>query len=334
MTKTSSKRQGGPSILSLQQRARAVIELEAEAVAELAKRIDKHFGYACQIILECRGRVIVVGMGKSGHIGGKLAATLASTGTPAFFVHPGEASHGDLGMITQTDVVLAVSNSGETAEVLTILPIIKRMGVKLIAFTGNPDSSLARQADAHIDVSVKKEACPMNLTPTASTTAALAMGDALAIALFESRGFTKEDFARSHPGGRLGRRLLIYVSDIMHKDSAVPLVPEEASLREALLEMTSKGLGMTGITDKQKRLCGIFTDGDLRRALNRGVDVYRAGVAEVMTRNPKTTQGDRLAAEVVQLMRSQNINGLFVVDAGNHVLGALNMHDLLKAGVV
>jgi arabinose-5-phosphate isomerase len=334
MTKTSSKRQGGPSILSLQQRARAVIELEAEAVAELAKRIDKHFGYACQIILECRGRVIVVGMGKSGHIGGKLASTLASTGTPAFFVHPGEASHGDLGMITQTDVVLAVSNSGETAEVLTILPIIKRMGVKLIAFTGNPDSSLARQADAHIDVGVKKEACPMNLTPTASTTAALAMGDALAIALFESRGFTKEDFARSHPGGRLGRRLLIYVSDIMHKDSAVPLVPEEASLREALLEMTSKSLGMTGITDKQKRLCGIFTDGDLRRTLNRGVDVYRAGVAEVMTRNPKTTQGDRLAAEVVQLMRSQNINGLFVVDAGNHVLGALNMHDLLKAGVV
>jgi len=334
MTKTSSKRQGGPSIVSLQQRARAVIELEAEAVAELAKRIDKHFSHACQIILECRGRVVVVGMGKSGHIGGKLASTLASTGTPAFFVHPGEASHGDLGMITQTDVVLAVSNSGETAEVLTILPIIKRMGVKLIAFTGNPDSSLARQADAHIDVSVKKEACPMNLTPTASTTAALAMGDALAIALFESRGFTKEDFARSHPGGRLGRRLLIYVSDIMHKDSAVPLVPEEASLREALLEMTSKGLGMTGITDKQKRLCGIFTDGDLRRTLNRGVDVYRAGVAEVMTRNPKTTQGDRLAAEVVQLMRSQNINGLFVVDAGNHVLGALNMHDLLKAGVV
>jgi len=259
---------------------------------------------------------------------------LASTGTPAFFVHPGEASHGDLGMITETDVVLAVSNSGETAEVLTILPIIKRMGVKLIAFTGNPNSSLARQADAHIDVSVKKEACPMNLTPTASTTAALAMGDALAIALFESRGFTKEDFARSHPGGRLGRRLLIYVSDIMHKDGAIPLVPEQASLREALLEMTSKSLGMTGVTDKQKRLCGVFTDGDLRRTLNRGVDVYRAGIAEVMTRNPKTTQADRLAAEVVQLMRAQNINGLFVVDANNHVLGALNMHDLLKAGVV
>lgn len=321
-------------MLPLLQRARAVIELEAAAVAALARRIDKHFSRACQIVLECSGRVVVVGMGKSGHIGGKLAATLASTGTPAFFVHPGEASHGDLGMITDIDVVLAISNSGETAEVLTILPIIKRMGVKLIAFTGNPDSSLARQADAHIDVSVAKEACPMDLTPTASTTAALAMGDALAIALFESRGFTKEDFARSHPGGRLGRRLLIYVSDIMHKNDAIPLVPEEASLREALLEMTSKGLGMTGITDKQKRLCGIFTDGDLRRTLNRGIDVYRASIAEVMTRNPKTTQPDRLAAELVQLMRSQSINGLFVVDASNHVVGALNMQDLLKAGVV
>lgn len=322
------------AISSLQQRARAVIELEAKAVAELAKRIDADFARACQILLECRGRVVVIGMGKSGHIGGKLAATLASTGTPAFFVHPGEASHGDLGMITPEDAVLAISNSGETDEILTILPIIKRMGVKLIAFTGNAESSLARQADAHIDVSVRQEACPMNLTPTASTTAALAMGDALAIALFESRGFTKEDFARSHPGGRLGRRLLVYVGDIMHTGDTVPLVPEEASLREALLEMTSKGLGMTGVTDKQKRLAGVFTDGDLRRTLSRGVDVYRAGIVEVMTRNPKTTRADRLAAETVQVMRSLKINGLFVVDENNRVQGALNMHDLLRAGVV
>jgi len=319
---------------SLLQFGRAVIRLEAAAVAALAERLDAHFERACEIMLATSGRVIVVGMGKSGHIGGKIAATLASTGTPAFFVHPGEASHGDLGMITLTDVVLAISNSGETVEILTILPLIKRMGVKLIALTGNPASTLARQADAHINVGVAQEACPMNLAPTASTTAALAMGDALAVALFQARGFTQEDFARSHPGGMLGRRLLVYVSDIMHGGDKIPLVSEDASLREALLEMTGKGLGMTGVVDKHRRLCGIYTDGDLRRTLNRGDDVYTVKIRDVMTHDPKTTHPDRLAAETVQLMRSANINGLLVVDDERRVVGALNMHDLLKAGVV
>ena len=320
--------------VSLSQLGRAVIQLEAEAVAALVDRLDAGFARACEIMLATQGRVIVVGMGKSGHIGGKIAATLASTGTPAFFVHPGEASHGDLGMITLSDVVLAISNSGETAEILTILPLIKRMGVKLIALTGNPESTLARQADAHVNVGVAQEACPLNLAPTASTTAALAMGDALAVAMYQSRGFTADDFARSHPGGMLGRRLLIYVSDIMHSGDKIPLVSEDASLREALLEMTGKGLGMTGVVDKHQHLCGIYTDGDLRRTLNRGDDVYQVKIRDVMTRDPKITQPDRLAAETVQLMRSANINGLFVVDGDNRVVGALNMHDLLKAGVV
>ncbi len=319
---------------SYSQLGRAVIQLEAEAVAALADRLDAGFARACEIMLATQGRVIVVGMGKSGHIGGKIAATLASTGTPAFFVHPGEASHGDLGMITLSDVVLAISNSGETAEILTILPLIKRMGVKFIALTGNPASTLAHQADAHIDVGVAQEACPLNLAPTASTTAALAMGDALAVALYQSRGFTADDFARSHPGGMLGRRLLLYVSDIMHTGDKIPLVSEDASLREALLVMTGKGLGMTGVVDKHQHLCGIYTDGDLRRTLNRGGDVYTLTMREVMTHNPKTTRPDRLAAETVQLMRNANINGLFVVDGDNRVVGALNMHDLLKAGVV
>ena len=319
---------------SLTQIGRAVVELEAAAVSALSGRIDDRFVQACRIVMGCEGRVVVVGMGKSGHIGGKIAATLASTGTPAFFVHPGEASHGDLGMITPVDVVIAISNSGETDEILTILPIIKRMGAKLISLTGSPQSSLALQADVNLDVGVEKEACPLNLAPTASTTATLAMGDALAMALFQSRGFTSEDFARSHPGGKLGRRLLLYVSDIMHTGESVPLVNEDASLREALLQMTSKGLGMTGIVDATGRLIGIYTDGDLRRTLNKGVDVYGAAISEVMTRDPKTTHPDKLAAETVQLMRSLNISGLFVVGADNRVVGALNMHDLLKAGVV
>lgn len=319
---------------TLEEFGRAVIALEAEAVAQLHTRIGRDFARACEIILACRGRVVVVGMGKSGHIGGKIAATLASTGTPAFFVHPGEASHGDLGMITPPDVVIAISNSGETGEILTILPIIKRMGVKLISMTGNPQSSLARQADVNLHVGVDKEACPMNLAPTSSTTATLAMGDALAVTLYKSRGFTQEDFARSHPGGKLGRRLLLYVSDIMHTGDTVPLVKESASLREGLLEMTSKGLGMTGVVDEQGRLRGVYTDGDLRRTLNRGADVYHAMIRDVMTQNPKTTRPDTLAAECVQLMRSLNINGLFVVDEELKVLGALNMHDLLRAGVL
>jgi len=319
---------------SFEQLGREVIQLEAEALQTLANRMDGQFAEACRLILSCQGRVIVIGMGKSGHVGGKIASTLASTGTPSFFVHPGEASHGDLGMITPVDIVLAISNSGETAEILTILPIIKRMGVKLIALLGKTESSLARQADAILYAGVEKEACPHNLAPTASTTAALAIGDALAVTLLKSRGFTREDFARAHPAGSLGRRLLLYVSDIMHTGDSIPKVGEEASLREALLEMTGKGLGMTGVVDSRGKLVGIFTDGDLRRVLNRGIDVYNAKITEVMTRKPKTTSADRLAAETVQLMRSLKINGLFVVDDKTHVLGALNMHDLFRAGVI
>lgn len=319
---------------TLQELGRAVIELEAEAVAALRERINADFAQACRLILGCPGRVVVTGMGKSGHIGGKLAATLASTGTPAFFVHPGEAQHGDLGMITPGDVVLAISNSGETGEILTILPIIKRMGAKLIAMTGNAKSTLAREADVHLDVRVEKEACPHNLAPTSSTTAALAMGDAMAVALLKSRGFTAEDFARSHPGGKLGRRLLLYVRDVMHTGERIPLVPEAASLREALLEMTGKGLGMTGVLDAQKRLAGIYTDGDLRRTLNKGLDVYNAKISDVMTRNPRTCRADQLAAEIVQFMEQHHINGLMVVDEHNQVVGAFNMQDLLRAGVV
>jgi len=319
---------------TLQQLGRAVIELEAEALSALVPRLNEDFARACRLILDSKGRVVVTGMGKSGHIGGKIAATLASTGTPAFFVHPGEAQHGDLGMIQPQDVVIAISNSGETGEILTILPIIKRMGAKLIALTGNPKSSLAQQADAHLDAGVAKEACPLNLAPTSSTTAALALGDALAVALLKSRGFTADDFARSHPGGKLGRRLLLYVRDVMHSGARIPLVPETASLREALLEMTSKGLGMTGVLDAGGKLAGIYTDGDLRRTLNKEVDVYNARISDVMTRNPKTCRADQLAAEIVQLMEKHNINGLMVVDADQRVLGALNMGDLLRAGVV
>lgn len=319
---------------AFEQLGRETIEIEAEALRALAGRIDASFTRACELILATQGRVVVVGMGKSGHIGGKIAATLASTGTPAFFVHPGEASHGDLGMITPSDLVLAISNSGETDEILLILPIIKRMGVKLIALTGNRQSTLARQADAVLDCSVEKEACPLNLAPTASTTATLAMGDALAVALLKARNLTREDFARSHPGGMLGRRLLLYVRDVMHTGADVPVVTDTASLREALIEMTSKGLGMTAVVDADARLVGVLTDGDLRRLLQRNVDVYRAKVAEVMTRDPITTTADRLAAETVELMRSRRINGLIVVDDERRVIGALNMHDLLRRRIV
>lgn len=323
--------------LSFQEHGRAVLELEASAVAALAGRIDERFTRACELMLECtrrRGRVVVLGIGKSGHVAGKIAATLASTGTPAFFVHPGEASHGDLGMITPDDTVLAVSYSGETDEIVLILPIIKRMGIPLVALTGSLGSSLSKHANVAIDVSVAKEACPLNLAPTSSTTAALAMGDALAVALLKAREFTPEDFARAHPGGRLGRRLLLYVEDIMHTGADIPLVPHTASLQEALLEMTGKGLGMTGVVDATGKLVGIYTDGDLRRTLGRGVDVYRAKITEVMNRSPKTISADKLAAETVQLMRQLRINGLYVVDGEGKVRGALNMHDLLKAGVV
>ncbi|MEK7321456.1 MAG: KpsF/GutQ family sugar-phosphate isomerase, partial [Pseudomonadota bacterium] len=274
-----------------------------------------------------------LGMGKSGHIGSKIAATLASTGSPAFFVHPGEASHGDLGMITVKDVVLAFSNSGETGEILTILPIIKRLGVPLVALTGNPASTLATLADAHINVGVAQEACPLDLAPTASTTAALAMGDALAIALLGARGFTRDDFARSHPGGRLGRRLLLHVSDVMRSGEALPMVGPNVKLSAALLEITRKGMGMTAIVDEQRKVLGIYTDGDLRRSLDHGMDVHTTLIGELMTPGCKTVRADILAAEAIQVMEAAKINGLLVVDEDNRLVGALNMHDLLRAGV-
>jgi arabinose-5-phosphate isomerase len=312
----------------------AVIETESAAVAGLAERIDQRFVQACHFMLQCRGRVVVTGMGKSGHIGSKIAATLASTGTPAFFMHPGEASHGDLGMITSTDVVLALSNSGETGEIITILPLIKRLGAPLIAMTGNPASTLATEADVNLDVSIVKEACPLGLAPTASTTATLAMGDALAVALLEARGFTAEDFALSHPGGSLGRRLLLHVADIMHRGDEVPRVDESASLRDALVEMSAKGLGMTAVIDAEQRAIGVYTDGDLRRTLDRGVDVRALSVTDVMTRGGVCIASDRLAAEALKLMEEKKINALLVVDPEKRLIGALNMHDLLRAGVV
>ncbi|WP_456416778.1 KpsF/GutQ family sugar-phosphate isomerase [Thiolapillus sp.] len=312
----------------------AVIRVEAEAVRDLERQVDGHFVRACQFMLHCTGRIVVTGMGKSGHIGNKIAATLASTGSPAFFMHPGEASHGDLGMITAGDVVLALSNSGETAEIITILPIIKRLGIPLISMTGNPDSTLSREADVNIDVSVSREACPLGLAPTASTTAALAMGDALAVALLETRGFTELDFARSHPGGSLGRRLLLHVGDIMHKGNKIPQVSEQATISQALMEMTAKGLGMTAVVDEGQRVSGVFTDGDLRRTLDRGVDLHSTPVTEVMTRGGVTTQSQSLAAEALKLMEDNKISGLLVIDDSKNLIGALNMHDLLRAGVV
>jgi arabinose-5-phosphate isomerase len=312
----------------------AVIDTEAQAIAALRERIDDRFAQACRHLLACRGRVVVSGMGKSGHVGGKIAATLASTGTPAFFVHPGEASHGDLGMITSQDVVLALSNSGETDELVNILPLIKRLGVPLITMTGNPGSSLAEAADVNLDVSVAREACPLGLAPTSSTTAALVMGDALAVALLEARGFTAEDFARSHPGGRLGRRLLLHVGDIMHGGERAPAVPGHVPLREALVEMSRQGLGMTAVVDDDRRVIGIFTDGDLRRALDRGIDVRAVRVDAVMIARPVTVSAELLAAEALALMENRKINALLVTDAEGRLAGALNMHDLLRARVV
>ncbi|MCU0833244.1 MAG: KpsF/GutQ family sugar-phosphate isomerase [Chromatiaceae bacterium] len=313
---------------------RAVIETESEAVSALADRIDDGFVRACGYMLGCEGRVVVLGMGKSGHVGSKIAATLASTGTPAFFVHPGEASHGDLGMITTKDVVLALSNSGETGEMLMILPLIKRLGAPLIIMTGNLRSTLAKAADVALDVSVAKEACPLGLAPTASTTAALAMGDALAVALLESRGFTAEDFARSHPSGTLGRRLLLHVADIMHVGEDMPRVRQGATLKDTLVEMSRKGLGMTAVVDAQEQVVGVFTDGDLRRTLDQPVDIHLTAVDGVMTRGGITARADMLAAEALRLMENKRINALLVVDGDQRLIGALNMHDLLRAGVV
>lgn len=316
------------------QLAQQVLRIEATAISQLQERLDQRFVHACQLLLDCQGRVVVLGIGKSGHIGGKIAATLASTGTPAFFVHPAEASHGDMGMITVQDVVLALSNSGETDELLTLLPLLKRLGVPLIALTGNAQSTLARNAEVHIDVSVAQEACPLGLAPTSSTTATLAMGDALAVALLEARGFTAEDFARSHPGGRLGRRLLLLTDEVMHSGAAMPCNAPTDLLRDALLEMSRKGLGTTIVVDAEQRVLGVFTDGDLRRALDRQVDVHRARVAEVMTPHGKSITRGTLAAEALHLMQQHRINALPVIDADGKLVGVLNMHDLLRAGVL
>ena len=314
--------------------ARQVLHIEAGAVNTLADRLDESFAAAVALVLASRGRVVVSGMGKSGHVARKIAATLASTGTPAYFVHPAEASHGDLGMIAHDDVVLALSNSGESAELTAILPLIKRRGAKLIAMTGNTASTLAQEADVHLYAGVDKEACPLNLAPTASTTAALALGDALAVALLDARGFSADDFARTHPGGSLGRRLLVHVRDVMHTGDALPSVNAGAPLKEALLEMTHKGLGMTAVVDAAGRVAGVFTDGDLRRALERTLDIHTTGISQLMTKNPKTIAADRLAVEAVDRMQTHHINGLLVVDDTHKLVGALNMHDLLKAGVV
>jgi arabinose-5-phosphate isomerase len=309
------------------------IELETAAVRALATRIDADFVTACQLILACRGRAIVTGMGKSGHIANKIAATLASTGTPSFFVHPGEASHGDLGMITRDDLVIALSNSGETTEVTTLIPLLKRLGVPLIALTGAPDSLLARTADVHLDVSVAQEACPLGLAPTTSTTVALVMGDALAVALLEKRGFSAEDFAFSHPGGKLGRRLLLKVGDVMHRGPEFPRVTEATPLRDALLEMTEKGFGLTAVVTAEGELLGVFTDGDLRRAIDHRIDINVARVGEVMTRNCKTVSSEMLAAEALTVMEDNKITALVVTDA-RRPAGVVHMHDLLRAGVV
>ena len=313
--------------------ARRTIDIETAALQRLPERIDAAFVTACELLLACRGRAVVTGMGKSGHIANKIAATLASTGTPAFFVHPGEASHGDLGMITRDDLVIAISNSGETAEITTLIPLLKRLAIPLIAMTGAPGSLLARTADVHLDVSVAQEACPLGLAPTTSTTVTLVMGDALAVALLEKRGFSAEDFAFSHPGGKLGRRLLLKVGDIMHAGGEVPRVTEERPLREALLEMTQKGFGLTTVVDARGDLLGVFTDGDLRRAIDQQVDINVARVGEVMTRGCKTVPADMLAAEALAILESHRITAL-VVTEDKHPAGVIHMHDLLRAGVV
>ncbi|TXL65473.1 KpsF/GutQ family sugar-phosphate isomerase [Zeimonas arvi] len=313
--------------------AREVLRIEAEAVARLAERVGEPFARACALILACPGRVVVSGMGKSGHVARKTAATLASTGTPAFFVHPAEASHGDLGMVTRDDVFIAMSNSGTTEELLTIVPIVKRQGAKLVAVTGNPDSALARLADVHLDAGVEREACPLNLAPTASTTAALALGDALAVALLDARGFGPMDFARSHPGGALGRRLLTRVADVMRTGAALPQVPTGSRLVDAILEITRKRMGMTAVVGPDGRMAGIFTDGDLRRLLEQGREVQGLPVDEVMTRSPRTIGSQALAAEAVRLMEEHRVSQLLVVD-DDRLVGALGIHDLLAARVV
>lgn len=319
--------------ISYLQSARRTVAMERDAVDALLERLDREFERACDILLACRGRVVVSGMGKSGHIGRKIAATLASTGTPAFFVHPGEAGHGDMGMITEGDAVIALSNSGTTNEVVTMLPLLKRLSVPLVAMTGNPESVLAQSADAHLDVSVREEACPLGLAPTSSTTVTLVMGDALAIALLEARGFTAEDFAFSHPGGALGRRLLLKVDDVMHTGDEIPRVERGTALSNALLEMSGKALGMTTIVAPDGKLAGLFTDGDLRRAIDRGVDIHRCLIDEVMTPHGLTIGPGMLAAEALRIMEDHKITVLVVVDGRDVPVGIVHLHDLLKAGV-
>jgi arabinose-5-phosphate isomerase len=331
MALARTKADESEKILSL---ARRVLTIEAEAVSALGERLDESFARAVDAILNCRGRVVVSGIGKSGHIATKIASTLASTGTPAFFVHPADASHGDLGMIASQDVVIVLSNSGESEELIKIVPLIKRRGAKLIAMTGNPNSTLAKEADVHLDAAVRQEACPLKLAPTASTTAALALGDALAVALLDARGFSSEDFAHSHPGGALGRKLLTHVRDVMRTGERVPSVRESASVADAILEISSKGMGMTAVLDRNDRVVGIFTDGDLRRAFERNTDLHGTSISKVMTHNPRTIAADRLAVEAVELMERHKINQLLVVDEELRLLGALNTHDLMLARVI
>lgn len=318
----------------LQHLAQSVLEIEAAGIMALCSRIDESFVKACTTILNCEGRTVVIGMGKSGHIGEKIAATMASTGTPAFFVHPGEASHGDMGMITAKDVVLAISYSGYTQELLTLIPAIKRLQVPLIGLTGNPNSALAQACDVHLNIAVEQEACPLGLAPTASTTATLAMGDALAVALLQARGFTEEDFARSHPAGALGRRLLLKISDIMHQGNELPKVLKTAYLSEALIEMTQKKLGMTAVVDEDNHVCGIFTDGDLRRAIGQNLNIHLEKMHKNMTYPCASVSADMLAVEALNLMQNKKINALLVTDADNKLIGAFNMHDLLRAQVI
>ena len=311
-----------------------VLDIERQALSDIAQYVDENFHQACQLIYDCQGRTIVIGMGKSGHIGNKIAATLASTGSPAFFVHPGEASHGDLGMITKNDVVMLISNSGETSEVLNIIPVLKRLGAKMIAMTGNASSTMATLANVHICIKVQKEACSLGLAPTASTTATLAMGDAIAVALLEARGFTADDFALSHPGGSLGKRLLLTLKDVMHSGKNTPIINVTQTIKDALIEMSAKGLGMTAIVDSQQQLVGLFTDGDLRRILEQRIDIHTTQIDVVMTKSCTTATQDILAAEALNIMEQKRINGLIIVNEQNHPIGALNMQDLLKAGVL
>jgi len=331
-SKKTSRRTGTKS--TALELARQVLRIEADAVAALIPRLDQQFLDAISLILNCRGRVVVSGIGKSGHVARKIASTMASTGTPAFFVHPAEANHGDLGMITRDDVMIALSNSGESAELLTIVPLIKRQGAKLISITGEAGSSLAREADVHLDAHVEQEACPLGLAPTASTTAAIALGDALAVALLDARGFSAEDFARSHPGGTLGRRLLTHVSDMMRKGDEIPSVTRNATFSEAMLEMSQKRMGMTAVVDAKQRVLGIFTDGDLRRALDRLGDIRKAKITDVMTLTPRTITPERLAVEAIEIMERHRVNQILVVDAHKKLVGALNLHDLFKAKVI